>query len=321
MRAVLPATAGVQSTAQLGEQPEPRPGRGEVLIAVRATALNRADLLQMRGEYPPPPGESAIPGLEAAGEIVELGEEVGGWKLGDRVAALLAGGGHAERVAAPAGQLIRIPARWSWEEAAALPEAALTAWTNLVVEGKLRDGERVLVTGATSGIGTYVVRLAKALGASVVAAGRDGDRLSRLTELGADQLIGIDELPAGVLAGGGVNLVIDLVGGDVLPRALQTLAPRGRLVLVGLMAGRRAEIDLALVLRQRLTLRGSVLRPRSRREKAALVEGFLSFATPRLARRELLPVIDRVFAFAAIAEAYAWVERGRPLGKVVVTVP
>jgi putative PIG3 family NAD(P)H quinone oxidoreductase len=320
LRALLPATAGSSGAPQLGEQPEPRPGRDEVLIAVRATALNRADLLQMRGEYPPPPGESAIPGLEAAGEIVELGERVRGWKVGDRVAALLAGGGHAERVAAPVGQLLRLPVSWSWQEAAALPEAALTAWTNLVVEGKLRDGERVLVTGATSGVGTYVVQLARALGASVIAAGRDATRLARLSDLGADELVEISELPAGALAHGAVNLVIDLVGGEVLPRALATLAPRGRLVLVGLMAGRRAEIDLGLVLRQRLTLRGSVLRPRSRREKAALVEGFLSFAAPRLARRELLPVVDRVFPFAEIAAAYSWLQRGRPLGKVVVTL-
>lgn len=321
MRAVLPALAGVRSEPRLGDQPEPRPRRDEVLLGVRATALNRADLLQMRGDYPPPAGESAIPGLEAAGEVLELGEGVGGWKVGDRAAALLAGGGHAERVVAPVGQLIRIPAQWSWEEAAALPEAALTAWTNLVVEGKLRDGERVLVTGATSGVGTYVVQLARALGGSVVAAGRDEARLARLRGLGADQLVTIDELPAAALAGGPVNLAIDLVGGDVLPRALATLAPRGRLVLVGLMAGRRAEVDLALVLRLRLTIRGSVLRSRSRREKAALVEGFLSFAAPRLARRELMPVVDRVFAFSAIGEAYAWVESGRPLGKVVVTVP
>ncbi len=303
----------------LAEQPEPRPGEGEVLVAVRATALNRADLLQMRGEYPPPRGESAIPGLEAAGEIVACGTGVEGWSVGDRVAALLAGGGHAELVAAPAGQLLPVPESWSWVEAAALPEAALTAWTNLVVEGKLRAGERVLITGATSGVGSYCVTLARALGAVVVAAARDRERLEQLRPLGADEIVPIDELPA--LAGGEVNLVLDLVGGDVLPRALAALAPRGRLVLVGLMAGRRAEIDLGLVLRQRLTLRGSVLRPRSRSEKRALVEGFLAFGAARLARRELLPLVDRVFPFERIAEAYAFVERGRPLGKVVVTVP
>ena len=316
MRAVLPESEG---RPRLGEVEPPRPRAGEVLVAVRATALNRADLYQIRGQYPPPPGESAIPGLEAAGEIVELGSGVTDFHLGDRVAALLAGGGHAELVAVPMGQLLRAPEGWSWAEAAALPEAAITAWTNLVVEGKLAPGERVLVSGATSGVGTYVVRLAFALGGRVIAAGREHDRLERVAALagGEIELVTLDALPE-ALASNPADLVLDLVGGEHLPRLVASLAPRGRLVLVGLMAGRTASLDLGLVLRKRLTIAGSVLRPRSREEKAGLVAGFVAFAAERLARRELLPVVDRVFPFDEIAAAYEFVESGRPLGKVVV---
>jgi putative PIG3 family NAD(P)H quinone oxidoreductase len=321
LRAVHPYAAGTAGI-RLAELPDPEPGEGEVLLRVRATALNRADLLQMRGRYPPPAGESEVPGLEAAGEVLELGEGVTGWQPGDRVAALLAGGGQAELVAAPAGQLLRVPDGWSFEEAAALPEVALTAWTNLVVEGRLRAGETVLVAGATSAVGSYAVELARALGARVVAAGRERGRTARLLERGAEAAVTFDELPAALepIAPEGVDLVIDLVGGEHLPTLLTSLASRGRLVLVGLMAGARAELDLALVLRERLEIRGSVLRPRSRHEKAELVAGFLAFAAERLARSELLPAIDRVFGFDRIADAYAHLERGRPFGKILVQV-
>lgn len=321
MRAVLPVGAGSGPEARIGELPAPVAGAGEVIVAVRATALNHVDLLQLQGRYPPPPDASPIPGVEAAGEIVEMAAGVTGWAVGDRVAALLAGGGWAERVAVPAGQLIRIPVEWSWAEAGALPEVALTAWTNLVVEGELRPGERVLVSGASSGVGTYVVSMANALGATVIAAGRDRERLEQTRPLGAAATVLHDELPAGLAAlGGPVNLVVDLVGGDVLPRLLASLAPRGRLALVGLMAGSNAALELGFLLRQRLVLRGSVLRTRSLDEKAALVAGFTSFAAERLARRELLPVVDRVFPFERIAEACRYLVRGRPLGKVVLTL-
>ena len=229
MRAVLPWRAGSSPTPELEELPEPIPAAGEVLIAVRAAALNRADLLQLRGAYPPPAGESEIPGLEAAGEIVALGSGVEGWKAGEAVAALLAGGGLAERVAAPAGQLMPRPAGWSWEQAAALPEAALTAWTNLVVEGGLHAGETVLVTGATSGVGTFAVQLARELGARVFAAARERERLERLRPLGAEELIELgDGLPEAVrraTQGRGVDLVLDLVGGA---RSCRRSSPRWR---------------------------------------------------------------------------------------------
>ena len=323
MRALIPAP-GDDPSPRVGDRPEPVAARGEVVLAVRATALNRADLLQLRGLYPPLAGESEVPGLEAAGEIVALGEGVAGWRVGDRAAALLAGGGHAERVAVPAGQLLAIPGDWSCEEAAALPEAAITSWVNLVDEGTLRAGESVLVAGATSGVGTFAVPLAKALGARVLAAGRDRERLAVARELGADALLelgpALPEAARAATGGRGVELVLDLVGGAHLAEHLAALAPRGRLVLVGLMAGATATLDLAAVLRRRLVIRGSVLRSRSRDEKARLVAAFLAFAAPRLARRELVPRIDRVFAFDEIAAAYDYLARGRPLGKVVVRV-
>ncbi len=322
MKAVLPPPPEGERAPRLSELPEPIAAPGEALLAVRATALNRVDLLQLGGGYPPPPGESEIPGLEAAGEIVALGSGRVGWRIGDRVAAFLAGGGHAERVAVPVGQLLPIPEGWSFEEAAALPEAAITAWTNLVVEGGLQPGESVLVSGATSGVGTFVVQLARALGATVLAAGRDAARLERTRALGATATIVLDDrLPERtreLTSGRGVDLILDLVGGAHLPRLVAALAPRGRLILLGLMAGGAAELDLTLLLRKGLSLRGSVLRPRSREEKTQLVAGFLAFAAPLLAARTLLPVIDSVYPFDAIADAYAHLERSRPFGKVVV---
>ncbi len=324
MLAVAPAATPPSFRPRLVEVAEPRPRPDEVLVEVRATALNRADLLQLRGLYPPPPGEPEAPGLECAGEILESGVEVRGWGPGDRVMALLGGGGHAERVAVPAGQLLRVPDSLSWAEAAAVPEAALTAWTNLVAEGGLTSGETVLVTGATGGVGSFAVQLAHELGATVVAAGRDLERLETLRVLGADHLLADDdELPERLrrAAGGGADLVFDTVSGDRLPSHLAALAERGRLVLVGLLAGPRAEVDLATVLRRRLRIIGSVLRSRPRAEKARLVVAFDAFAAARIADGRLRPLVDRRVPFDRIGEAYAAMEAGGLLGKIVVERP
>jgi len=322
MRAVQPQASAPDYLPELGERPDPRPGAGEVVIEVRATALNHADLLQLRGLYPPPPGESEVPGLECAGVVAEVGEGVEAWRPGQRVMALLAGGGHGERVAAPEGQLMPVPEGLTWCEAAALPEAALTSWTNLVTEGELREGETVLLTGATGGMGTFAVQLARELGARVLAAGRSRERLEPLRELGADGLVelgeGFVDRVRAATDGRGVDLALDLVGGEVLPRVLEALAPRGRLVLLGLLAGRSAEIDLGDVLRRRLQLEGSVLRSRSRAEKAELVAAFRSFADERLADGRLRPVVDRVLPFDDIAAAYRALREGGVWGKVVV---
>lgn len=323
MLAVRPATDEKEPSPRLAEAAEPTPGPDEVLIAVGAAGVNHADLLQLGGAYPPPPGESDIPGLECAGTIVELGADVEGWRRGDRVMALVAGGAQAERVAVPRGQLVPMPAGLGFAEAAAVPEAALTAWTNLVAEGALAAGEAVLVTGATGGVGTFAVQVARELGARVLASARDHGRLERLAALGIDErLVADDRLPAAVRAATdrGADLVLDLVGGELLDRHLAALREGGLLVLVGLLAGRRAPVDLAAVLRRRLRIVGSVLRARSRAEKASLVNGFRAFADGRLADGRLRPVVDRVLPFRRIAEAYDALARGGLFGKVVVEI-
>ncbi len=325
MLAVLPWRLEISGAIAVGEVPTPEPGAGEVRIRVVAAGLNRADLLQMRGQYPPPPGASSIPGLECAGIVDRLGDGVEGFRIGERVMALLAGGGQGEWVAVPAGQLMPVPTNFRLEEAAAIPEAALTAWTNLVVEGGLQAGETVLVTGATSGIGTFAVQLIRELGGKVVAAARSAERLERLRDFGVEHLVPFDaDYPKRVRAatgGSGVDLVLDLVAGEWLPPTLDCMAERGRLVLVGLTAGRKVELDLSVILKRRLRLVGSVLRARSVAEKSALVRGFAEFGLPRLADGRLRPVVDRLFPLAEAAQAYAHLEHERPLGKVLLTVP
>lgn len=307
---------------RLEEVPDPVARPGEVLLRVRATALNHADLHQVRGGYPPPPGESTIPGLEAAGIVESLGEGVEGWRAGDRAMALLAGGGHAEKVAAPVGQLLPIPASLSFVDATAIPEVGLTAWTNLVHEGALHSGEVVLITAAASGVGSFAVQLARELGARVLVAGRALERLQALLPLGAEAALPLgEELPARVreLTGGeGADIVLDLVGGEAIVQHLDCLRERGRLVLVGLLAGGKATVPLFVLMRRRLRLIGSVLRARSRPEKTALVAAFGDFALPRLADGRLRPIVDRVLPFAEIAEAYGTLERGGVLGKIVL---
>jgi putative PIG3 family NAD(P)H quinone oxidoreductase len=309
---------------RLVELPEPGFSVSEVLVDVRAAGLNRADLLQLRGHYPPPPGESAVPGLELAGVIEAVGSEVTGWAPGARVMALVAGGGMGERAAVPAGQLLPVPERLSFEEAAAIPEAALTAWTNLVAEGRLAAGETVLISGANGGIGTFAVQLARELGGRVLAAGRSRERLEPLRALGIEELLidgpGLAEAVRERTGGEGADLALDLVGGEHFGERLAALRRRGRMVLVGVLAGARAEIDLADVLRRRLRIRGSVLRARSREEKAELVGAFGAFANERLADGRLRPVMARSFPFSDVAGAYRAVTEGGTVGKVVVSM-
>jgi putative PIG3 family NAD(P)H quinone oxidoreductase len=327
MLALTPVARGERPAdpePRLVELPEPGFSVSEVLVDVRAAGLNRADLLQLRGHYPPPPGESAVPGLELAGVIEAVGSEVTGWAPGARVMALVAGGGKGERAAVPAGQLLPVPERLSFEEAAAIPEAALTAWTNLVAEGRLAAGETVLISGANGGIGTFAVQLARELGGRVLAAGRSRERLEPLRELGIEELLidgpGLAEAVRERTGGEGADLALDLVGGEHFGERLAALRRRGRMVLVGVLAGARAEIDLADVLRRRLRIRGSVLRARSREEKAELVRAFGELANERLADGRLRPVLARTFPFSDVAGAYRAVTEGGTVGKVVVTM-
>ena len=325
MRAILPLTDSDNPTPRIGDLPDPAPGPGEVLVAVEAAGLNHADVFQLRGQYPPPPGESDVPGLECAGVILGTEEKPGLWQPGQRVMALLGGGGHASRVAVPVGQLMPLPGNLSFIEGAAIPEAGLTAWTNLVAEGDLQPGETVLITGATGGMGSFAVQLARELGARVLAAGRNRDRLELLRGHGVEEIcLEGANLPRQVreaTGGRGVDLVVDFVGGPDLGGRLAALRERGRLVLVGLTAGPKAEVDLRPVLSRRLHLAGSVLRPRSREEKARLVAGFAGFALPRLKDGRLRPIVDRVIPLERVAEAYRDLERGGAFGKIVLSVP
>ena len=323
MLAVLPSE-DQRPIPRVGEVPDPVPGPGEVLVEIEAAGVNHAELLQVRGLYPPPPGESEIPGLECAGRVAgdPRTETSGAWQPGARVMALLAGGGHATRVAVPAGQLMPLPGNLSYVEGGAIPEAGLTAWTNLVAEGELQPGETVLVTGATGGVGSFAVQLARELGARVLAAGRDRDCLEMLRELGIEEIClegaGLPQQAREATGGRGVDLVLDLASGPNLGSHLAALREKGRLVLVGAVAGPRAEIELSPLLRRRIHLIGSVLRPRPREEKARLVADFIAFALPRLKDGRLRPVLHRVVPFERAPEAYKALAGGGVFGKIVL---
>jgi putative PIG3 family NAD(P)H quinone oxidoreductase len=322
VRAILP-TDPRSPTPRLGDLPDPVPGPGEVLVAVEAAGLNHADLHQLRGTYPPPPGESAVPGLECSGVVLDS-EKGSPWQPGTRVMALVGGGAHATRAAIPAGQLMPVPDNLSLAEAAAIPEAALTSWVNLVAEGGLQAGETVLVTGATGGMGSFAAQLARELGARVLAAGRSRERLELLRGLGIEEVCiegaNLARQVRDATAGRGVDLAIDFTGGPEIGSHLSALADQGRLVLVGLVSGRKAEVDLGPILSRRLKVIGSVLRARPREEKARLTADFAAFALPRLRDGRLRPVVDRTVPLERAAEAYQALERGGVFGKIILSM-
>ena len=301
----------------------PPPPAGHVLVEVAATAVNRADLLQRAGRYPPPPGASDILGLEIAGRIVALGAGVTGWTAGDRVCAIVAGGAYAERCVLPAGSLMRVPERLSLTEAAAVPEAFLTAFVNLFQEAELRAGESVLIHGGASGVGTAAIQLAVCAGARVAVTARDERKLAVCRRLGAE--LAIDHTRQDFAAEieqawGGVDVVLDIVGADYLERNLRVLATRGRLVLLATLGGARATVDLAALMRARLRIIGSVLRSRSDEEKAAITAGFARRFLPLFDDGRLQPVIDRTLPVRQAGDAHALVERFGNVGKVVLSV-
>ena len=322
MRAILPPESD-QPIPVVGNLPDPIPEPGEVLVAVEAAGINHADLHQLRGNYPPPAGESDVPGLECSGVVIE-GEKGSAWQPGTRVMALVGGGAHATRVAIPVGQLMPLPDELSFVEGAAIPEAALTSWVNLVVEGGLRAGETVLVTGATGGMGSFTAQLARELGARVLAAGRDPKRLEMLRGLGVDEICIEGANLAGQVReatnGRGADLVLDYTAGPDVGGHLAALAHRGRLVVVGTVGNRRAEVDLGQILHRRLKVIGSVLRARPREEKARLTADFAAFALPRLRDGRLRPVVDKVFPLERAAEAYKTLERGGAFGKIILSM-
>ncbi len=312
---------------RLGRAPEPVPRRGEILVRVRATALNRADLLQRRGGYPPPPGTTDILGLEPAGEVLEGGRGAGRFSRGDRVFFLLAGGGYAERVAVPAGMAMRIPDPLGFEEAAAIPEAFLAAWRALFLLPRLRGGTTVLVHSAGSGVGTAAVQLAREAGAEVLVTSRSPEKIALCLSLGARAGWNPREGPFAPWAkertgGRGVDRIVDFVGAPYFAENLASLAPDGTLAVVGLLGGSTAErISLADLLFRRLRIVGTSLRSLPVAEKVRLTRSFARFALPRLADGRLRPVIDSVFDWTRVREAHRRMEENRNAGKIVLRIP
>jgi len=327
MRAIVISRPGGPEVLELRDVATPEPARGEVRVRVRATAVNRADLLQRMGAYPAPPGvPKDVPGLELAGEVDAVGEGGDDWAPGDRVFGLVGGGAYAEYLVVHGRELACIPAGLSFEEAAAVPEAFVTAYDALVAQAGLAAGETVLVHAAGSGVGTAAVQIARAIGARSVGTTRTADKLDRLRPLGLDAgVVAADGRFADEVlratAGRGVDVVLELVGGGYLAEDLRCMAPRGRLILVGLMAGARAELDLARVLQRRLELRGTVLRSRPLEEKIAARHLLARHLAPLFERKLLVPIVDRVFPLDRAAEAHAWVAGNRGFGKTVLAIP
>ncbi len=318
MRAIQVERRGGGPLLVWGYAPDARAAAGEVLIAVSAAGVNRADLSQAAGGYPPPPGASPVLGLEVAGTIAAL-------RPGDRVCALLAGGGYAELAAVDHRLLLRLPEGWSTEQGAAVPEAWLTAYVNLMIEGRLRAGERVLVHAGASGVGIAAIQTAAAAGAEVYATAAGGDKGRACVSLGARAAFDraredfADALLAAT-AGQGVDLVLDPVGGPYLQRNLSVLRERGRLVSIGLLGGGRGEVDLGPLLGRSLEIRGSRLRPRSVDEKAAIVARFTAEVWPALVAGKLRLVIDRTCPISGAQEAHEHLRANRNIGKVILKV-
>jgi putative PIG3 family NAD(P)H quinone oxidoreductase len=310
----------------MGETDEPVMSDNDLLVRVKATALNRADLLQKRGLYPPPKGASPIIGLEMSGVIEKAGKRVTGWKQGDRVFALLPGGGYAERVSIPAGMAIRIPDRFSFEEAAAIPEAFLTAYLNLFVLGALQPNQTVLIHAGASGVGTAAIQLVKEAGAaSIVTAGSEEKRGTCL-QLGASAAIDYTTGPFAPLVkeatgGGGVNIVMDFIGASYWEQNIESLAVDGRLIIIGMMGGSKVkEMDLGILLRRRLQVFGTSLRTKSPEEKMILTKQFASFAMPRFEDGRLKPIIDSVWELDKANDAHEYMEQNKNTGKIILRV-
>jgi putative PIG3 family NAD(P)H quinone oxidoreductase len=324
MKAVVITRFGGPEVLQVQERETPEAARGEVRVRVRATAINRADLLQRLGGYAAPADAPAdIPGLEFAGEIDQIGPGVAGWSVGDRVFGLCGGGAYAESIALPARTVVKVPERLSFTEAAACPEAFITAWDAAVTQAGLRAGETLLVHAAGSGVGTAAIQLGRVLGARVIGSARSSEKLARARALGLD--VGIFVPPDGKFAGpvaaaGAPDVILELVGGAYLTEDLACVALRGRIALVGLMSGARAELDLRQLLTRRAQIFGTVLRSRPLEEKITAVQNFGRHVVPLLERGAVVPVIDRVFPLAAAGEAHAYVASNQGFGKVVLEV-
>jgi NADPH2:quinone reductase len=316
---------GGPSVLQVENASRPVPRAGEVLIEVRAAGVNRPDISQREGRYPPPPGASPVLGLEVAGYVSALGAEVSTLAVGDAVCALAPGGGYAEFCAVPAGHCLPVPEGFSMIEAAGLPETFFTVWANVFQLGQLRAGERLLVHGGTSGIGTTAIQLARAFGAEVYVTAGSEEKCEAARKLGATaaldykQIIFEEEILRRT-EGRGMDVVLDMVGGPYTERNLKCLARDGRIVQIATQLGATVNLNLIAVMQKRARITGSMLRPRSVEEKARIADELRAQVWPRLARGEMRPVIDRVFALEAVAEAHAYLESGQHVGKVILRV-
>ncbi|GAB1688531.1 NAD(P)H-quinone oxidoreductase [Krasilnikovia sp. M28-CT-15] len=322
MHAIVIQTPGGPEALEWTEVPDPEPGPGEVVVEVTAAAVNRADVLQRRGHYPPPPGASPYPGLECSGVITATGPGVADHGVGERVCALLAGGGYAQRVAVPEGQLLPVPRGLSVQESAALPEVACTVWSNVVDVARLRKGDTLLVHGGGGGIGTFAVQLGVALGARVLVTARAAKH-DRLRALGAD--LAIDYTDTDFVAavrdatdGRGADVVLDIIGGAYLGRNVDVLAPGGRITVIGLQGGRAGELDLGALMAKRGTIAATTLRARPVADKARIVRGVREQVWPLVDAGAIRPVIDRTLPMSDAAEAHRLMEASDHLGKILL---
>jgi NADPH2:quinone reductase len=324
MLAIEIAEPGGPEVLRPMQRPTPQPAANEVLIRVAAAGVNYPDTLQRRGRYKVPAGVTDIPGLEVAGTIERLGDQVQGWHLGDRVCALLAGGGYAEYCVAPVPQCLPIPESVDFVSAAALPETYFTVWTNAFEDGGLTDGKTFLVHGGTSGIGTTAIQLARAFGARVFATAGSAEKCAACVRLGAELAVNYrtDDFVAAIRprtpGERGVDVILDMVGGDYVARNLDLLAPRGRLVQIAFLKTPRVELDLSVLLRKRPIITGSLLRPRTVAEKGAIAESLRTHVWPLLARGVARPIIHATFPLAQASEAHRVLEAGTHIGKIVL---
>lgn len=327
MKAIEITTYGAPEVLQPAERPEPVAGEGELLIRVAASGINRPDVLQRTGNYPVPPGASDIPGLEVAGVVV-AGDPVAmaeaGIRVGDAVCALVAGGGYAELCVAPVGQCLPVPEGWTAVEAASLPETFFTVWSNVFDRGRLQAGETLLIQGGTSGIGVTAIQLAKARGARVIVTAGSDDKCAACLKLGADHAINYKtqdfvQVCKELTNGRGVDVVLDMVAGAYVAREVECLAEDGRIVIIAVQGGVKAEFNAGMVLRKRLTLTGSTLRPRPVAFKAAIARSLREQVWPALVRREIAPIIFATFPAEQAAQAHALMESGQHVGKIVLT--
>jgi putative PIG3 family NAD(P)H quinone oxidoreductase len=325
MRAIVHAGAGDISVLKLQDVETPTPDAGQIQVRVRASALNRADILQRRGRYPAPPGWPAdIPGLEYSGEVSGLGAGVTRWRVGDRVMGLVGGGAQAEYVVVHAEEAIAMPAGMSFGDAAAIPEAFLTAWDALVTRGRLEAGERALIHAVGSGVGTAAIQLVRQIGASSVGTSRSKEKLARAAGLGLDEAIDTSSGGFRERLSGPVNVILDVLGGPAFADNLDALAPRGRLVMLGFLQGSKAEVSLEPILRKRLEVIGSVMRTRALEERIPLVRDFADRVLPlfeadrRTGGRAVRPVVGATYPMTDIASAHAEMERDENFGKIVL---